>query len=283
MFIRFLGLFAAICLASGCSRNTDVTPQTIVSDIGAFVESDILPDELMDEAAQIWTEAESHLESGFDHAETVVEATLGDAVGFVDTVTALADTTMEDSMAGSRIGLETGYREGSLAGALAGSVAGLAGGPWLVQEHAAFHASQEVLDDEIAAARELTQYSRLGVEAAREALDARGREIGRFDRAYEEGLVTARTYEETFNAIAEDSRTVQSMISTANERIAILEERIVSWYDAGYDASALDEASAAQKRDVANLMEIEDALIALINSISRPEIPADASTMESEE
>ncbi len=290
IFTRFLIVLVAIGLASGCSRHTDVTPQTIASDIGTYVENEVMPGEFMDDAAQIWTEAESHLEGAFGDAETVVEATLGDAVGFVDKVTARADTTVEHSMAGSRIGLETGYREGSLAGALAGGVTGLAGGAWLVQEHAAFHASQEVLNDEIATARELTESSALGVEAAREALDAHRREIGRLDRAYEEGLVSARTYEETFNAIAEDGRTVQSMISTANERIAVLDERVTSWRDAGYDASALDEASAAQKRDIANLREIEGALIALVNGapdgISRPEIrsmtPADGSITESE-
>ena len=276
IFIRFLGIIAVICLASGCSRYTDVTPETVVSDIGTFIESDIMPGELMGNAAQIWTGAESRLESAIGHAETVVDAALDDAVGFVDKVTARADTTMEHSIAGSRIGLETGYREGSLAGALAGSVAGLAGGAWLVREHAAFRASQEVLDDETTAARELTESSRLGVEAAWEALDAHRREIDRFDRAHEEGLVSARTYEEAFDAIAEDSRTVESMISTTNERIAVLEERTVSWREAGYDASALDEARAAQKRDVVNLREIEDALIALVNGapdgISRPEI-----------
>ena len=286
MFIRFLGFLAAICLASGCSRTSDATPETIVSDIGTFIENDVMPDELMDDAAQVWSEAESHLGSAFGQAESVVGATLGDAVGFVDKVTALTDTTVERSIAGSRIGIETGYREGSLAGALAGSIAGLAGGAWLVREHAAFHASQEVLNDEMAAAGELTESSRLGVEVAQEALDAHRREIGRFDRALEEGLVSARTYEETLDEIAEDSRTVQSMILIANQRIAVLEERIVSWRDAGYDASALDEASAAQKRDVANLREIEDALIALVNGapdgISRPDIrsatPDDAST-----
>ena len=290
MFIRLLGIFAVICLSRGCARDTDVTPETIVSDIGTFIESDVIPAELMDDAEHIWAEAESRIGSALGDAESVVEATMGDAVGFVDTATALADTTMEHSIAGSRIGIETGYREGSLAGALAGSVAGLAGGAWLVQEHADFRASQEVLNDETATARELTESSALGVEAAREALDAHRREIGRLDRADEEGLVSARTYEETFNAIAEDGRTVQSMISTANERIAVLEERVTSWRDAGYDASALDEASAAQKRDIANLREIEGALIALVNGapdgISRPEIrsmtPADGSITESE-
>ena len=286
MFIRFLGFLAAICLASGCSRTSDATPETIVSDIGTFIENDVMPDELMDDAAHVWSEAESHLGSAFGQAESAVEATLGDAFGFVDKVTAVADTTVEHSIAGSRIGIETGYREGSLAG----SIAGLAGGAWLVQEHAVFHASQEVLDDETAAAGDLTESSRLGVEVAREALDAHRREIGRFDRALEEGLVSARPYEETLDRIAEDSRTVQSMILIANQRIAVLEERIVSWRDAGYDASELDEAGAAQKRDVANLREIEDALIALVNGapdgISRPDIrsatPADASTTGSE-
>ena len=63
IFTRFLIVLVAIGLASGCSRvHTDVTPQTIASDIGTYVENEVMPGEFMDDAAQIWTEAESHLE-----------------------------------------------------------------------------------------------------------------------------------------------------------------------------------------------------------------------------
>ncbi len=104
------GLFCVVLLLlAGCSETTGTAPATIIEDISTLIEEG----DVVQGARHIWEWAEP----GVDVAVTGVEGMAGDTAGLVETVSGLADATLEQSVRGARVGIDTGYRQGALAGA----------------------------------------------------------------------------------------------------------------------------------------------------------------------
>ena len=76
--------------------------------------------------------------------------------------------------------------------------------------------------------------------------------------------------------IAKDRKSVRSMISETDGRITKMSASIASYRRSGYNIARLEQANAAQQRDIANLRRIEDAMVDLISGapagIARPTV-----------
>ena len=250
MFRKFVGLIAVMFLVSGCVTNPDGSTANIFSDLETLMSgNDVAP-----EQSALHEQAESYN----DYAEARIASA---AVG---------------ALVGGLIGLAAGDEEGALIGAVAGGVAGYVGGSYLTRDHSEFDASQEALDEDIAIAQELTASSRQNVKVARAALAYQKQEVARLNAGYESGHINAETYESTLHGIARDRESVKSMIATTEERIASMNLSIASYRSSGYDTSQLEASKAAQERDFANLIKIEDAMVLMISGapdgIQRPTV-----------
>ena len=250
---------AVSLLLAGCNETIGTAPPTIMQDIGAFIEDG----DVVEGARHVWDLAGPHV----DVAVTGIEVVAGDAAGLVDTVSGVADSTLEQSITGSRIGIDTGYREGALAGALAGSMAGLLSGPWVVRHHAFFLATRKSLDEEIAFQRDVARSLGRNITITKAVLTQHRREIARLGKAHEEDRAEIRAWERARGRIEADRRTIRALIVRTDRSIIVLEERIESFREADLDTSPLEEVEAERQQAVENLRAIEDALVALIADV----------------
>lgn len=249
---RLAGTVAVLCLAAGCAQNPDGSTANILSDLRAVSGSDdAAPQQaaLREQAAEYKDYAKARLQGA------AAGAVLGGLFGAL---------------------LDKNSGRGAVVGALAGGTAGYVGATYLTRDHSEFSASQKTLEEDVKVANDLTASSQSNVRVAQSALNYQQAEIARLNTSYRAGRLTAAGYGDKLETIAEDRQSVQSMIATTEERVAKMETSIAAYRRSGFDASPLELANSAQKRDIDNLRKIEDAMVQLIASapagVSRPSV-----------
>ena len=248
MRLRLLSMAGAFFLVAGCVTNEDGSTANIFSDLQAVMSGS----DVSREQGALRDQAESYRDyAGARVASTVAGAVIGGLIGY-----AVADG------------------EGALIGAAAGGTAGYLGGSYLTRDHSEFRASRESLEEDIAAAEELTEESRKNVTLAQAALDWQKKEIAQLNTEYEAGALEGKEYEKALREIEKDRASVRTMIDATQERIATLEKSVSSYRAAGYATADLDEAKSAQLQHIRRLEAIEDAMVNLMASapddVTRP-------------
>ena len=252
------GTVALMFMVTGCLQQPDGSTPNVFSDLG-----------LLSGSAESRSGSESPQQKALrtqaaryrDYAKTRLQsATTGAAVGGV--VGALLDRNNRG--------------RGALLGAAAGATVGYIGGSYLTRNHSEFVASREALQEDIKVANDLTASSQENVHVAQAALDYQRAEIARLNEEYHAGQSDAAAYERKLAGIAQDHESVQTMIAATEERVAKMKTSIAAYRQAGIDTAQLEEANAAQTRDLKNLRKIEDAMVDLISGapegVSRPTV-----------
>lgn len=252
---KSLAVLAAAFLATGCMEHADGTTPGFFSDLKALASGG--SDGTSPQQQALREQSEEYK----DYAAARVQgAAVGAAVG------ALLGAAVDKDNRG----------RGALIGGALGGAAGYAGASYLTRDHSQFAASQEALNEDIEVAQELTASSRRNVQLAQSALDYQRSEVQRLNEAHTARQGDADEYETMLGEIAKDRQSVRSMISETETRITKMNSSISTYSRSGYDTAKLEQAAAAQKRDIANLRRIEDAMVDLISGapagIARPTV-----------
>ena len=252
-FRKSLAAVAAVSLTAGCMQHSDGTTPNIFSDIKALVSSD----DVAPQQEALREQADEYR----DYAKARVRAAAAGAV-----IGGLLGAVVDKDNRG----------RGALIGAGLGGAAGYVGATYLTRDHSRFVASQATLKEDIKVAEELTASSRRNVRLAQSALGYQRSEVARLKREHGARQGSAEQYENMLEEIAKDRKSVGSMISETEGRITKMNASIASYRRSGYDTARLEQANAAQQRDIANLRRIEDAMVDLISGapagIARPTV-----------
>jgi len=161
---------------------------------------------------------------------------------------------------------------GALAGGVTGGITGYLGASYLTRDHSEFAASEEALAADIQVVEELTEMSSRNVELAQSALNFQRNEIARLEHAHAENRDNAQQYATLLSEIEKDRQSVQSMISETEARITKMNASVENYRNSQYDTRKLEMAAAAQRRDIANLRRIENAMVDLISGAPSEDI-----------
>ena len=242
---RCIGALALLGMAAGCAQSSEGTTPNLFADLQAVFGGNaaVSPEqaELRNQEEEYRTYAESRLQA----------AAAGALVG------GLIGALVDDDNPG----------RGAVVGALAGGTVGYVGATYLTREHSDFVASQEALEQDIEVANELTRSSQRNVEVAQAALNYQHSEIARLNEEYNAGRLDTAAYERRLEIIAEDRASVRSMIAVTEKRVASMETSIAAYQRSGYDTARLELAVMSQRRDIANLRVIEEAMVDLISGV----------------
>ena len=245
MTIRKLGGVVALAvMVAGCQQGSDGTTPNIFADLQTLMGGE----QISPQQSALRDQAEQHQ----DYAQARVSAAAAGAV-----IGGILGAALDSDNPG----------RGALLGAGIGGTAGYVGGSYLTRDHSDFVVSREALAEDIKAANEDTASSRRNVQVAQAALDYQRREIARLNEEYHAGELSPEAYERKLETLLEDRKQVGVMIATTRERITTMESTIASYRRSGYDPMELEKSNAEQRRHIASLREIENAMVDVIAGV----------------
>ena len=245
MMRKWIGAIALASVLAGCQPNADGTMPNIFSDLQTAFGGN---QAVSPQQAALREQSDTYA----DYANARLQAAATGAVAG-----ALFGALLDQDNPG----------RGALIGGAVGGTAGYVGATYLTRDHAEFTASQEALEEDIAVAEELTASSQRNVQVAQAALNYQRGEIERLKAEYAAGLVDRAAFEQKLRSISEDRASVRSMIDVTEERVSNMETSIAAYQRSGYGTERLEAAKEAQKRDIASLEAIEEAMVSLISGV----------------